>query len=430
MSKDTTANKEEFKNFVGCKTNPKTDADAREKIIGARIALLLKAPFFGNLATRLEIVNADAWCGTAATDGRKFYYNSEFIKTLPSKQLEFLIGHEVLHCVYDHMGRRGDRDPRLWNIADDYCVNQDLVDQRIGEKIPIGLFDTKYRNMSAEEVYDDLYENADKINIDDLLDQLIDEHLDGEENGEGDSGEGKDGDGDGKDKSNAKPKISAAERKEIRDEMKEAVMTAAQSSGADNLPSGVRKMIKDLTAPQLNWNELLQQQLLSTIKADYTFARPSRRGWHMDAILPGNDLEQKIDIALAIDTSGSMSDETLHNIKSEVKGIMEAFGSFNLHIWCFDTAVHNPQIFTEDNIDELLDYECIGGGGTDFDSNWEYMKSEGIEPKKFVMFTDGYPWDSWGDPNYCDTLFVVHGSTTIEAPFGITTYYDLGKDSA
>jgi len=56
MSKDTTANKEEFKNFVGCKTDPKTDADAREKIIGARIALLLKAPFFGNLATRLEIV--------------------------------------------------------------------------------------------------------------------------------------------------------------------------------------------------------------------------------------------------------------------------------------------------------------------------------------------------------------------------------------
>lgn len=432
MSKTTTANKEEFKDFVGCITDPKTDADAREKIIGARIALLIKAPFFGNLATRLEIVNADEWCGTAATDGRKFYYNSEFIKTLPPKQLEFLIGHEVLHCVYDHMGRRGDRDPRLWNIADDYCVNQDLCDQRIGEKIPIGLFDEKYRGMSAEEVYDDLYKNAEKINVDDLIKQLVDEHLDGvEDEDEGQSGDGKDEDdkGDGKNKGPAKPKLSEEEKKEIRDEMKNAVLTAAQSAGSENLPSGVRKMIKDLTTPQLNWNELLQQQLLSTIKADYTFARPSRRGWHMDAILPGNDLEQKIDIALCIDTSGSMSDDTLHNIKSEVAGIMEAFGSFNLHIWCFDTEVHNPQVFTEDNIDELLDYECIGGGGTDFDANWKYMKNEGIEPKKFVMFTDGYPWDSWGDENYCDTLFVIHGSTTIEAPFGLTTYYDLGKNS-
>ena len=98
----STANDKEYKSLVGCVTDPKTDAEVREKIISARIALLLKAPFFGNLATRLEVINADKWCGTAATDGRKLYYNSEFLKTMPAKQLEFLIGHEVLHCVYDH----------------------------------------------------------------------------------------------------------------------------------------------------------------------------------------------------------------------------------------------------------------------------------------------------------------------------------------
>ena len=120
------------KNYVGIKTKPDVDAAVREKLVTARIALLLKAPFFGNLATRLQLINADDWCPTAATDGRKFYYNSEFLKKMPAKQLEFLMGHEVLHCVYDHMGRRGERDPQLWNIADDYCVNQDLLDQRIG----------------------------------------------------------------------------------------------------------------------------------------------------------------------------------------------------------------------------------------------------------------------------------------------------------
>jgi predicted metal-dependent peptidase len=166
MATNTTAQKD--KGFAGIKTNPATDANVREKLITARIALLLKAPFFGNLATRLKLENADEWCPTAATDGRKFYYNSEFINKMPSKQVEFLMGHEVLHCVYDHMGRRGERDPRVWNIADDYCVNQDLLDQRIGEKIPVGLFDTKYRGWSAEEVYDDLMKNAKKISIDDL----------------------------------------------------------------------------------------------------------------------------------------------------------------------------------------------------------------------------------------------------------------------
>ena len=71
-------------------TDPKVDASAREKLVTARIGLLLRAPFFGNLATRMTLINADGWCPTAATDGRKFYYNSEFVNSLPLKQLEFL----------------------------------------------------------------------------------------------------------------------------------------------------------------------------------------------------------------------------------------------------------------------------------------------------------------------------------------------------
>ena len=101
-------------------TNSATDALVRDKLVTARIALLLKAPFFGNLATRLKLVNADEWLPTAATDGRNLYYNSEFFSKMPQKQIEFIVGHEVLHLVYDHMGRNGDRDRRLFNCAADY----------------------------------------------------------------------------------------------------------------------------------------------------------------------------------------------------------------------------------------------------------------------------------------------------------------------
>ena len=406
-------------------TDPQIDADAREKLVTARIALLLKAPFFGNLATRLTLTNADSWCPTAATDGRKFYYNSEFINELPPRQVEFLVGHEVLHCVYDHMGRRGDRDPKLWNIADDYCVNQDLLEQKIGDMIPSALYDKKYKDQSAEEVYDDLYENADKIDIDDLLDQLIDEHLDGEGD---DSGESEDGNGDSKNKGKGRPKLSQQEKKEIKEEMKQAVMQAAQASGDDKLPNGVRRLINNLTNPQLNWLELIQQQIQSQVKSDFTFARPSRRGWHMDAILPGSSLAETIDVCIAVDTSGSMGDGQLQDLLSEVKGIMTSYDDFKLRVWTFDTHVYGMKEFTPDNAEEIDQYEMQGGGGTDFDVNWTFMKENNIEPKLFIMFTDGWPWDSWGDPDYCDTLFVIHGGRDIEAPFGVTTHYTFEKE--
>ena len=81
-----------------------------EKLTTARVGLLLKTPFFGNMATRMKIINADDWCQTAATDGRNFYYNTEFVKKLSTKKLEFLFAHEIGHCVFDHFGRAGRTD--------------------------------------------------------------------------------------------------------------------------------------------------------------------------------------------------------------------------------------------------------------------------------------------------------------------------------
>lgn len=401
-------------------TDPRKDAAAREKLVTARIGLLLKAPFFGNLATRLQLTNADAWCGTAATDGRKFYYNSEFINNLPLKQLEFLFGHEVLHVVYDHMGRRGNRDPKLWNIADDYCVNQDLVEQRVGEKIPVALYDAKFKGQSAEEVYDYLYENAEKIDIGKLLQQVLDEHLDGEG----------DGDGEGDDEGGNRPKLSKAEMDAIRDEIKEAVLQAAQAVGAGNLPAGVKRMIKDLTEPVISWQELLQQQIQSIIKDDFTWMRPSRRGWHMDAVMPGMKPGETIDICIAIDTSGSISERDIKDFMSEIQGIMDAYNEYKIKVWCFDTEVYNEQSFTSENLDDIAGYEPAGGGGTDFMANWEYMKEHNIEPKKFIVFTDGMPFGEWGEENYCDTVWIIKGNPGCEPPWGIWAHYEEAAKGA
>ena len=427
MSTATTANKKEsdkFKNLLGA-TDPKLDRIIREKLITARVGLLLRASFFGNLATRLKLVNADEWCPTAATDGRNFYYNSRFVDMLKPKEVEFLFGHEVLHCVYDHFGRRGDRDPQLFNIANDFAVNADLKKHRVGEfitSVPC-LYDAKYDGMSSEEIYDLLYENAEKIDIGSLIDKMIDEHLDGDGEGGGSgSGEGEDGTGKGR------PKLSAEERQKIRDEIKEAVLAAAAASdGAGNLPAGVKRIIQDMTAPKMNWRELIRMQLESTIKSDYTWLRSSRRGWHMDAVMPGMKLDPMIDIAISIDASGTMGEAILKDVLGEVAGIMEQFPNYRIHVVSFDTEVYNPQQFDSDNLEDITEYEVMGGGGTDFDCVFRYFKANEIEPKRHIMFTDGYPCGSWGDEQYCDTVFIMHGTTTIVPPFGQYAYYDEEK---
>lgn len=401
------------------KVDPKVDAAVREKLVTARIALLLKAPFFGNLATRLQLVNADDWCPTAAVDGRRFYYNSEFIQKLPPKQLEFLVGHEVLHCVYDHMGRRGDRNARIYNIACDYAVNADLVDQKVGERITVVpmLYEAKYRGVASEVIYDDLMQNVKEVTLDQLADMLLDEHLDGEGDGDGE-GDEKNGKG--------RPRLSEEERKQIRDEIREAVLNAAQQSGAGNLPAGVKRLIKDLTEPVIDWRTLLDQQIVSTIKNDFSWLKPSRRGWHMDAIMPGMLPGNQIDVFIGIDTSGSISERDIKDFMGEIKGIMESYDEYKIHVVTWDTEVYNHQIFTSDNLEDITSYEPQGGGGTDPMCVWEFLKDNDIEPKKLIMFTDFcfFGWNPAEVEPYCDTVWIIKGNPEAEPEFGVWAHYE------
>jgi predicted metal-dependent peptidase len=397
---------------------PQEQAKVLDKLITARVGLLLKHPFFGNMATRLKLIDASNWCSTLATDGRNFYYNIGFVDKLTPREAEFGFAHEVLHNVFDHMGRRNSREPQLSNIAADFAVNQILKDEKIGD-VPskIKIFqDNKYRGMSYEEIYDDLKDKVQYIDLSELG-ELLDEHL--EEDGEGSGGGDKDGDQEGK----GRPKLSKEDLKKIRDEIKEAMVSAASAAGAGRVPAGVARLIKEFTEPKMDWRELLRMQIQSIIKSNFSFSRPNRKSMHSGAILPGMMNEETIDVCTSIDMSGSITDEMAKDFLSEIKGIMDEYKDFKLKLWCFDTSIYNYAEFTGDNADEIMDYKPKGGGGTDFEANWEFMKEEGIEPKKFIMFTDGYPCGEWGDENYCDTLFVIHGTDSIIPPFGNYAYY-------
>lgn len=399
---------------------------AEERITRSRVRLLLTKPFFGQLATRMKLIERPDM-PTAATDGRNFFFNREFVDRLNDDELDFLVGHEVLHMVFDHIDARGDRDPMIYNMACDFNINMTLVEQKVGtvigeDKLNGGkpCLDWKYRGWNSYEIYDHIYENAEKIEMGNM-----DVHL--EPSPEGEQGQGSSGGEDGEGNQDGQGSgftdgLSEEERKVLRDEIKQAVINAAQAGG--EVPETVKRMIGELTAPKMDWRDNLRTQLESSLKSDFTFMRPSKRSG--EVIFPGMNRAEQLQIAVFLDTSGSISGDLLREMLSEVQGIMDQYQDYEITIGQFDTSVYNVEKFTSDDGRDLSEYEIIGGGGTDFDAVYKYMTDEGLEPDQMIMFTDGYPWGSWGNPDYCDTLFVIHGdpSHRIQAPFGVTVHYE------
>ena len=383
---------------------------AEERITQSRVRLLLTKPFFGQLAVRLKIEDASDYMPTAATDGRRFLFNRDFVNSLTDDMLDFLVGHEVLHCVFDHMQARGDRKPMLYNAAADYNINMTLVEQNIGkpiteDKLEGGkiCLDWKYSGWNSYEIYDDLLKNQqDAKGMDVHMNEISNE----------------DGEGEGQN-----VEMSEEEKKMLADEIKQATIQAAQAAG-EGVPDSIKRMISELVAPKMDWRDILRTQLESSLKNDFTFMRPSKRSG--EVIFPGMDKDEELNIAVALDTSGSISPVMLRDFLSEVQGIMDQYQAYRVHIFQFDTGVYGAEDFTSDDGRTMDEYELKGGGGTDFDVVFNYMEEYGIEPDQLVMFTDGYPWGSWGNAEYCDTLFVIHGDKQrrLQSPFGVTVHYD------
>jgi predicted metal-dependent peptidase len=380
-----------------------------DKLIAAKVQMLMSLPFFGNLASGLNVKSVD-WMFDkdtpvrAATDGVNFFYNPEGIKDYSISELVWLYAHEVSHVCWQHFIRQGERNQTLWNIATDYAINGILRKNKIGKPIKNTLDDERFDGMHAEQIYEILYKEAPKLNLDQLSKMLADKHLEMDKNEDG------------------SPK-SEEEINQLTNKIKEDIIKAAQSTQAGSLPVGFDRLIESITNPQLPWQEILRDRIKSKIKTDFSFMRPNRRNSNNNGIIfPSMTVEDHVDICIGMDMSGSIGDDTANEFMSEIYGIISEFKSWSIRIWSFDTQVYNERIFSSDGEDDILSYKPKGGGGTDFECNWKFMKKNDIEPKLFIMFTDLYPYGSWGDPDYCDTLFIGYGGCKDHAPFGETIH--------
>jgi predicted metal-dependent peptidase len=467
-----------------------------EKLVKARIDFIHQdCVFLGNLSLRLKLIEA-LWIPTAATDGFHFYYNPHFIERLDLDECKFVVAHEVMHCVYEHILRRGGRDARLFNIAGDYVINYELKEMGVGKFIsqekmsdpellklwkekakkeydkwmkesagePGILYDPRFKGMSTEEAYDILFQEEQESG--EQQQGGFDSHMDaGEGEGDGqeaddcetcggtgidpnDDGEGDEQDGDGhghggkpcpdcggtgKDNSGktGRIQVSKEDLDRLPDDMKKAVMDAAAvaeaSDTAGRIPAGVKRLINEWTDSKMDWREYLNNIIQSLFKSDYTWQRQSRKSMSAGFYLPGMDNDDMVSVDIAIDTSGSMSDKMLKDILGEVRGIMEQFQDFKMRVWCFDTEAYEVHEYTQENVDEIDEFELVGFGGTDFMCNWEMMRDKEIVPDQLILCTDGYPCGSWGEEDYCETVFLIHGEgkkASVVAPFGDSVYYE------
>ena len=405
------------------------DSSAMTKIRKARLRLLFSNPFFGTLAMNLPPQDAtDAgWCDTCAVDGRFIYFNRKFVDDLSIEELEFVWAHEILHVVFDHFGRRSHRDPQWWNMASDFVINGTLVEEKIGrmpqKKIEVkdadgkatqrvGLFDSKYIGWTSEAVYDDLAKRKVKKEL------TLDVHI--EMGNDAQNGDGK------KQNGNIPIEVSAEDLKKIREELKDKVLQAAQTAQAQGkLPASIARAIDFLVEPKINWRDYIQQAIQSQLTSDYAYQRPNRRHGHSDVVFPNLIREDTIDVEVTIDQSGSISTEMARDFLSEVYGITQQYNNFTIGVSTFDTKLYNRQVFTTENIDEITEYEPMGGGGTDFNAFWKYYEKNDIQPKLLIVFTD-LECSDHGPSNYCDTIWLINNpwNKEIKPQFGTWVRYE------
>lgn len=332
------------------------DTQAALKITKARVGLLMKQPFFGTLALRLHMVQDDTLNPpTMAVDGKSIFYHPKFVNESTPHDVEFVVAHEVMHCVFDHMSRRGGRHPKKWNFANDYVVNAALKDAGFA-LAPGALYHPPYDGMTSEQVYNLLPDPPDGNDPSDQFDNVRD--------------------------------ASPTDQQVTANDWKVAVVQAANAAKArGKLPGALKRYVDEITTSKTDWRARLRQFAVEETKNDYSFQRLNRRYISQGFFLPGLHSEAMGTMVIVTDDSGSIDDDVLKVFAGEIESIRDAVRPQRTLVISCDAEINH--------IDDLGEYDplevkCHGGGGTDFRPPFKYLEEQDITPACLVYLTDLY----------------------------------------
>lgn len=377
--------------------NPDTAIDplieAKAALSKAKIHLMTKpdSVFFTTLCFSMQHVWTDR-VPTAACDGKKIYWNPQFFMSLANKdERVFLMLHETMHAAYLHMDpvRTNGRCHNRWNIAADHVINLQLIDR--GFKMPTGknagMADPKFNGMSAEEVYKLLPDNPGKPSMSDL-------------------------------------EAPKGDIEQIRGDMQDALVRASiQSKMAQDkpgtIPGEIEIFLNKLLNPKLPWFRILQKYLQSYAKNDYTFKKPNRRFFPKHH-LPSLHSEALIDLAIAVDTSGSVTDTDFLRFVSETHAILKMMKPNKITLVQFDTEIKT--VDEVKSVQELSKVKFTGRGGTSVLPVIQWAND--TKPQLLLVFSDG-DFYFYGPETKVNTLWLIHENPEFRAPFGKVIHYTM-----
>ncbi|MDC5355664.1 VWA-like domain-containing protein [Acinetobacter baumannii] len=360
--------------------------DIQKELSRAKILMLSKkgAVFFSTVCLSLETIVTDS-IPTAATNGKYIKYNPDFFLSLTDEERVFVLAHETLHVIFLHMTRRGDRNPRLWNVAGDYVINNILKEQ--GYRLIEGVkYNPAYADMTTEEVYKHLLEEGEdqKPDFDDI--EEIDFYGD----------------------------VAAQEKfdDEIESTIIRARLLAEMSGEGENSPA-LQRFLSELLRPKLNWKAILKKYVTATVcRSDYSWKKPKQRG---DTFIPRLRSQQVGQIDIAIDTSGSISDTEFNQFLSEVYGVLKSVkpSSIGLIQWDHELRANDPV----KSVQDLTRLPFTGGGGTCVSAAFKGF-ADNKTSQLLVIITDGYFFPEDPVKEIRPVLWIVHNNPGFSPPWG------------
>lgn len=346
-----------------------------EKISQAKARLLVNNPYFGTLASKLElIVNDDI--EAFVSNGIKVEYREEYLDELEIGELEFIFANGAMHASLAHSKRRNNRSGWLWQMATDMAINDMLVEN--GMTLPYGAqYRKRFAGMYAEEIYAEL--KADILREEDNLEYEAEESDDVEPNS------------DKKNEKNEKEELKEQTPQQLQEEIlqeqllaEEAISLLESEFKKGEAPLHIERFFSLEYEGKIDWRDELRNAVDRYFRDDYTLLPPSKKLLYTGIYLPST-ISQTFRLVIVVDSSGSVDEELLNTFLGEVNFLMTLVSNYQIELIVCDDKVHSHTTFYSG---ESLDVSLKGGGGTSFEPAFKFVEKNFDDVKLLLYFTD------------------------------------------
>ena len=349
-----------------------------DKIEQAKAKLLLEHPFFGSVATNLEL-KANNNIASVHYSGDRLEFNSEYIDALNLDEISTILASSAMRQALYHTDRGEGKVKSLWQVASEYAINSLLLENGFVMH-PMAKFSQEFRGLYAEEIYHLL-----------LNDYEVPEQ---EEQ---------------KEKEKQEPNEQATIEDSEYEIMLEQIIQKIDSQ--DKLPVGLERLIKSAKPSKISWRDLLYRYINAHAKIDYKMFPSNKKHLYRGVALPSINSEE-LKIAVAIDTSASIEENALNSFLTELEAIIQTFPNYQIELIECDYKIQNTTRLTP--LEPIIS-KAKGGGSTDFRAVFEYLENLNEDFKFLIYFSDGEGVFPKYTPNI-DTLWAL--TKDVNTPFG------------